>query len=209
MGMYTIGNRVYVRAEIVAINQTDDTKYTVKTNSAKFYIKENQDIIHVDPEQDILTATELYNIINIINKMNVNDIQYMFTLYNNTHGTEYSNLNSLSDILNSGMEYSTIAEIYKYYRNNLEAGVGDLVKVIFSSSEPPIYGAVLHIDNPGEDNAEFLIYDADKDSIYEITKNEAQIIRYPVDDKENVPIESLFKNIKDIIANVTGNIDRG
>jgi hypothetical protein len=208
MGMYTIGNRVYVRAEIVAINQTDDTKYTVKTNSAKFYIKENQDIIHTDPEQDILTATELYNIINIINKMNVADIQYMFTIYNNTHGTQY-NYSSLSDILKSGMEYSTLAEIYNYYRNNLEVSVGDLVKVIFSSSQSPVYGAVLHIDNSGAENAEFLIYDADKDSIYEITKGQAQIIRYPVEDQENVPIESLFKNIKDIIANVTGNIDRG
>jgi hypothetical protein len=208
MGMYTIGNKVYVRAEIVAVNQNDDTKYTVKTNSAKFYIKENQDIIHTDPEQDILTATELYNIINIINKMNVADIQYMFTIYNNTHGTQY-NYSSLSDILKSGMEYSTLAEIYNYYRNNLEVSVGDLVKVIFSSSQSPVYGAVLHIDNPGAENAEFLIYDADKDSIYEITKGQAQIIRYPVEDQENVPIESLFKNIKDIIANVTGNIDRG
>jgi hypothetical protein len=208
MGMYTIGNRVYVRAEIVAVNQNDDTKYTVKTNSAKFYIKENQDIIHTDPEQDILTATELYNIINIINKMNVADIQYMFTIYNNTHGTQY-NYSSLSDILKSGMEYSTLAEIYNYYRNNLEVSVGDLVKVIFSSSQSPVYGAVLHIDNPGAENAEFLIYDADKDSIYEITKGQAQIIRYPVENQENVPIESLFKNIKDIIANVTGNIDRG
>jgi hypothetical protein len=208
MGMYTIGNKVYVRAEIVAVNQNDDTKYTVKTNSAKFYIKENQDIIHTDPEQDILTATEIYNIINIINKMNVADIQYMFTIYNNTHGTQY-NYSSLSDILKSGMEYSTLAEIYNYYRNNLEVSVGDLVKVIFSSSQSPVYGAVLHIDNPGAENAEFLIYDADKDSIYEITKGQAQIIRYPVEDQENVPIESLFKNIKDIIANVTGNIDRG
>jgi len=208
MGMYTVGNKVYVRAEIVAVNQNDDTKYTVKTNSAKFYIKENQDIIHTDPEQDILTATELYNIINIINKMNVADIQYMFTIYNNTHDTEY-NYSSLSDILKSGMEYSTLAEIYNYYRNNLEVSVGDLVKVIFSSSQSPVYGAVLHIDNPGAENAEFLIYDADKDSIYEITKGQAQIIRYPVEDQENVPIESLFKNIKDIIANVTGNIDRG
>ena len=208
MGMYTVGNKVYVRAEIVAVNQNDDTKYTVKTISAKFYIKENQDIIHTDPEQDILTATELYNIINIINKMNVADIQYMFTIYNNTHGTQY-NYSSLSDILKSGMEYSTLAEIYNYYRNNLEVSVGDLVKVIFSSSQSPVYGAVLHIDNPGAENAEFLIYDADKDSIYEITKGQAQIIRYPVEDQENVPIESLFKNIKDIIANVTGNIDRG
>ena len=208
MGMYTIGNKVYVRAEIIAVNQSDDTKYTVKTNSAKFYIKENQDIIHTDPEQDILTATELYNIINIINKMNVEDIQYMFTLYNNTHDTEYS-YSSLHDILSSGMEYSTLVEVYNYYRNNLEVSVGDLVKVIFSSSESPIYGAVLHIDNPGAENAEYLIYDADKDSIYEITKEQAQIIRYPVDDQETVPVESLFKNIKDIIANVTGNIDRG
>ena len=208
MGMYTIGNKVYVRAEIIAVNQSDDTKYTVKTNSAKFYIKEDQDIIHTDPEQDILTATELYNIINIINKMNVEDIQYMFTLYNNTHDTEYS-YSLLHDILSSGMEYSTLVEVYNYYRNNLEVSVGDLVKVIFSSSESPIYGAVLHIDNPGAENAEYLIYDADKDSIYEITKEQAQIIRYPVDDQETVPVESLFKNIKDIIANVTGNIDRG
>ena len=208
MGMYTVGNKVYVRTEIVAVDPNDDTKYTVKTNSAKFYIKENQDIIHIDPEQDILTATELYNIMIIINKMTVTDIQYMFTIYNNTHGTHYS-YSSLSDILKSGMEYTTLVEIYNYYRNNLEVNVGDLVKVIFSSSQPAIYGAVLHIDNPGAENAEFLIYDADKDSIYEITKGQAQIIRYPVDDQENVPIESLFKDIKDIIANVTGNIDRG
>ena len=107
------------------------------------------------------------------------------------------------------MEYSTLVEIYNYYKNNIEASVGDLVKVIFSSSQSPVYGAVLHIDNPGAENAEFLIYDADKDSIYEIAKGQAQIIRYPVEDQENVPIESLFKNIKDIIANVTGNIDRG
>lgn len=208
MGMYTVGNKVYVRTDIVAVDPNDDTKYTVKTNSAKFYIKENQDIIHIDPEQDILTATELYNIMIIINKMTVTDIQYMFTLYNNTHSTHYS-YSSLSDILKSGMEYTTLVEIYNYYRNNLEVNVGDLVKVIFSSSQPAIYGAVLHIDNAGAENAEFLIYDADKDSIYEITKGQAQIIRYPVDDQENVPIESLFKDIKDIIANVTGNIDRG
>lgn len=205
--MYTVGNKVYVRTEIVSVNADDDTKYRVKTNSARFYIKEGEDTIRIDPEQDILTATELYNIIVKLNAMDDTEFQYIFTIYNNTYGTEYS-FRNLSEVLASGMDYYTLMTIYKFYLDTVDVQVGDIVRVIFNGTTDSIYGAVLHIDKPENGIDEYTVYDADNDEIYEITRAQAQIIRWTIGDKSTAPIEALVKDIKDIIHNITGGVDR-
>ena len=54
----------------------------------------------------------------------------------------------------------------------------------------------------------YTLYDADQDYIYQLTRDDAQIIRYNVEGKETAPIESLLKTIKENISGVTGDIDR-
>ena len=208
MGKYVEGNRIYVLTEITAVDIEDSTKYTVKTNKAKFYVNESEDTLVLDPEQDVTTATELYNIIVNLNNMPTEEFKNVFLIYNNTHGTNY-NFTDLKTLFGSGMTYKTLLDIYNFYMDTNTVKVGDIVRVIINNDPNSKYCAVLHLDQDKNNNdIIYTLYDADQDTIYSLTKQDAQIIRYNVEGKETAPIESLLNTIKSNISEVTGDIDR-
>ena len=207
MGKYVAGNEIYVLAEVLSVNADDNTKYKVQTNSARFYVSESKDTLVTDPEQDIVTTTELYNVLVNIAKMDSTTFKYLFTIYNNTYGTEY-NFANLTEVLASGMTYETLLEIYDFYMSTIDVKVGDIVRVLLSDDTDSKYCGVLHIDGGGETPVIYTLYDADKDKVYSLTRQQAQILKWTVNDKSSAPIETLLKKIKDNISDITGDIDR-
>ena len=208
MGKFVAGNRVYVLTEVMSVNADDDTKYKVKTDAARFYVTEKNDMLVADPEQDVVTATELYNILVALSKMESEEFRYVFNIYNTTYGTEYD-FNHIGDTLSSGMDMETLLKIYEFYMSTLDIKVGDIVKVLLEGSTDSKYCGVLHIDIDVENNNIFYtLYDADEDKVYNVTKDDAQILKWTVNDKSSAPIETLLKTIRENISDITGDIDR-
>ena len=206
MGKYIEGNRVYVLSEVLQVDADDDTKYKVSTDKARFYITEKGDTLVTDPEQDLVTATEIYNILGVLGRMSTEDFRNVFEVYNLTHGTQYT-CTKLDDIFIDNINMETLLAIYNFYTDTNTIKVGDIVRVIVNGDSNSKYCGVLHIEVK-ELTTIYTLYDADQDYIYQLTRDDAQIIRYNVEGKETAPIESLLKTIKENISGVTGDIDR-
>lgn len=215
LGRFAAGNKIYVLSEIISVNADDRSKYKVKTASARFYVSEADDKLVTDPEQDIITATDLYNSIIAMNNMESEDFYNIFVVYNSVFGTTYD-FHNLLEVFSSGMTYETLLDIYEYYVAAMglesEIKVGDIVRVLINGDTNSKYCGVLHIDkevkNEDETIITYTLYDADLDNIYNITREDAQIIKWSVDDQSSAPIESLINTIKDNISSITGDIDR-
>ena len=48
----------------------------------------------------------------------------------------------------------------------------------------------------------------DGKQVYNVTKDDAQILKWTVNDKSSAPIETLLKTIRENISDITGDIDR-
>lgn len=120
MGKYAVGSKIYVLADVTAVDGSDDTKYKVKTHNGIFYVKESIDTLVSSATEDLSTS-ELYSIMEEVNNLSDVQFNYMFILWNLHTGDNFNYL-TLKDMLSDkNMTFDKFVEIYKYYKANTTA----------------------------------------------------------------------------------------
>ena len=120
MGKYAVGSKIYVLADVTAVDRSDDTKYKVKTHNGIFYVKESTDTLVSSATEDLSTS-ELYSIMEEVNNLSNVQFNYMFTLWNLHSGDNFNYLTLNHMLSDKNMTFDKFVEIYKYYKANTTA----------------------------------------------------------------------------------------
>lgn len=117
MGLYSVGDSLYVRAEITEVDPDDSTRYTVTTNLAKFRVKEEKDTLVPDTSADSYTESQINSLIHTILAMPDEQLLVMFG-----NGFE-----SLDGFFRSGKTIEDMINCYDAWRKTNETIIGDIV----------------------------------------------------------------------------------